>query len=1222
MPHGARQFAWLVSILALVLAFAPPRAVYAADGPLAPTLAVIPSAGAPLTPVTVAGQGYPPGATITFTFSEAPAAPLSVLAAVVAGADGTLPPLQLTIPASAARGGVGVISALWAAPPGAPTQAVGVAGSPFVVTPADRGLTAAPNAAAAGTSTVIDGTGFQPNAPIQGELTDASGAVITAFTGASSTSTGALLPISVAIPLTATSGLAVINAVDGAGNVVGTPLVIVPPPGAGVSPPALILNPSRAVAGETVQFSAAGLPPHAPVTLVLSDADGIKATQTGGAALVTDGSGQVRGTFVIPSTQAVAGDASSPSLTPANGFSLGGNGGTLLEVSLQTATSDAVARAVAPLVVEGPRLEIFPAEGTPSQPFTIIGTGFGASEQVTVTQTDASGVISQLGIAHTSDGGIFSISGQNPTSSAGLAPSASQAAAFTVTATGEPSGLVASARLAVHPAPSVVLTPYVAAPGQTVTVSGAAFLSNSTLTIRAGFNVSGPAGSPVINVATDGNGAFTVPIMIPTTAPLGPATLQIAAPDGATVTVVLTISDQSAAVRVSPLAVTPGQTLTVQGLGFASGEIVDLFLARGAGPTYVRGQQGGFAHQSPLENGPPTALPGSLRTVVADPQGSFAVSYPFTALGTRPQAIGYVLAVRGETSGRLALTAFGITGAASTLPGPSGSPAICRRVANGNLGIGAGESVQYFQTPRPASGGRVQAQAQLLLTNMGDQAATITVAYLVETAQPGSGSPLIHTSSAGGISVRTVTFDLAAHALIDRQVQHDGGDQVVGIIVRAQPASAALDANGCPTASLTAPSAAGVPQVRALVVTTRMVTPAKGGSPLLEGATITNAVGQAGSNSSVSGEDGPATHWYFAEGAVGGAYAEELSFFNPQDEAARIQVHEFSSTGPVGPVHTLTVAPFGQGRFTPRPPTCGTGKTSCVEGLGIAIQSTVPIVSSRVLAWGVPRSARTAAGPSMAGAGYDLSPGTSQPMRQQFVPYASTAHGDHAELALLNPTGCPAPPKKASHASAKTRKGTKTVNTPVCGAQVVISTYTAYGARAALTRVTVGGARRVILPLARVRGGIGVGSGIYALSIQSSTPVAAELAQYVGGGPGDAAGVGAHPGFEELGVAGTTQINGAGPTAQGGLAVRVFNPTSGPMVIRVQGLGSAGPYFGQSYQMAAGASLSVAVPNPAGAARTVAGVSVTCSGPCAGVTLMGAGGSSSSASPRWGAILQ
>ncbi|MGH2410512.1 MAG: hypothetical protein ACRDGS_09110, partial [Chloroflexota bacterium] len=247
------------------MAFAPPRPVVAADGTSAPTLAVVPAAGAPLTPVAVAGQGYPPEATVTFTFSEAPAVPLSVLAAVVAGTDGTLPALQLTIPASATRGGVGLISALWAAPPGAPTQAVGVADSPFVVTPADRGLTATPNAAAAGTSTVIGGTGFQPNAPIQVELTDASGAVITAFTGASSTSTGALLPISVAIPLTATIGLAVINTIDNAGNMAGTPLVILPPAGGGVSPPSLVVSPSRAVAGETVQFTAAGLPPRAPV---------------------------------------------------------------------------------------------------------------------------------------------------------------------------------------------------------------------------------------------------------------------------------------------------------------------------------------------------------------------------------------------------------------------------------------------------------------------------------------------------------------------------------------------------------------------------------------------------------------------------------------------------------------------------------------------------------------------------------------------------------------------------------------------------------------------------------------------------------------------------------------------------------------------------------------------------------------------------------------------
>jgi len=1219
----------LLALVGLVLALLAPRtdgpAGASAAGSGVPTLVVAPAAAAPLTPVTVAGQDYPPGATVTFTFSEAPAAPLTVLAAVVADAAGALPALQLTIPASAAQGGVGLISALWAAPPGAPTQAVGVAGSPFVVTPADRGLTTTPSAAAVGASTVIGGMGFAPNAPIQVDLTDASGGVVTIVTGASSTSTGALLPISVAIPLTATTGLAVINAADNAGNVAGTPLVILPPATGGASMPSLVFNPSRAVTGETVQFSAAGLPPNASVTITLSDGTGIKATQTGGAPLSTDGSGQVHGAFVIPTTQAVAGDSSSLSFTPANGFTLGGNGGTLLEATLQAAPAGvgAAVAAAAPLVIAGPRLEIFPPMGTPSQPFTLIGAGFGANEQITVTQTDASGVISQLGIAHASDSGVFSIAGQDSSLPAALGPTAAQAAAFTITATGEPSGLVAAGRLVVHPAPSIALTPYVAAPGQEVTVSGAAFLPTTTLTVQAAFAGSGAAQGALLNVPTDTSGAFTVPITIPLTMPPGPVTIQVAAPDGAMATAVLTVNDQSAAVRVSPLAATPGQTLTVQGLGFASGEIVDLFLARGAGPAYVRGKEGGFVQQSPLDISPPAALPGSLRTVTADAQGSFAVSYPLTALGARPQSVGYLLAVRGETSSRLALTAFGIAGASSAIPGSPGPPVTCQGSANGGNLLGAGGSVQYFQAPRPGADGRIQAQSQLLLTNTGEQPATITVAYLIEATKKGSGSALIRATAGGGISVRSVTFDLAAHALVTRQVQQDGGDQVVGIIIRAQSTAAALDANGCPITTLSTLSALGAPQVRAVVVTNRVVTPAKGHAPLLEDAAITNAVGQVGSSTGVSGGDGPATHWYFAEGAVGGAYAEELALFNPQDEPATAQVREFSATGLVRGIQTLTLAPFGQGRLTLRPPTCGKGKGSCVVGLGIAIQSTAPIVASRALAWGVPRTARASAGPSLAGVGYDLSPGTSQPTHQQFIPYASTAHGDHAELALLNPTSCPTRPKSSTRTAARGR----TVSAPICGARVVISAYTAYGARVALIRVTVGGDTRMALPLARVRGGIGVGEGVYALSIQASAPVVAELAQYVGGGPGNAAGAGAHLGFDELGATGATQITGAGLTARGGLGVRMYNPTSGPMVMRIQGLGSAGPYFGQSYQVAAGASLSVALPHPSGGAATAAaGVSVTCSGPCVGITLMGGGdtvgGKPPAASPRWGAILQ
>jgi hypothetical protein len=157
------------------------------------------------------------------------------------------------------------------------------------------------------------------------------------------------------------------------------------------------------------------------------------------------------------------------------------------------------------------------------------------------------------------------------------------------------------------------------------------------------------------------------------------------------------------------------------------------------------------------------------------------------------------------------------------------------------------------------------------------------------------------------------------------------------------------------------------------------------------------------------------------------------------------------------------------------------------------------------------------------------------------------------------------------------------------------------------------------VPLARAKGGLGVGSGVYALSIQSSVPVAVELAQYVGGGPGNTLGVGAHSGFEQLGAPGATTLSGAAVDVGGALSVRLFNPTSGIMVMRVQGLGSAGSYFVQSYQVGADASLAITVPAPVGAVAT--GLSISCSGPCVGTVLPG-GAKTSSTSAHWGAILQ
>jgi hypothetical protein len=443
--------------------------------------------------------------------------------------------------------------------------------------------------------------------------------------------------------------------------------------------------------------------------------------------------------------------------------------------------------------------------------------------------------------------------------------------------------------------------------------------------------------------------------------------------------------------------------------------------------------------------------------------------------------------------------------------------------------------------------------------------------------------------------------------------------------VRAQPGNPTLDVNGCPVNPLTANPSVDSPRIHAVLVTNRTRTPLVGHGASKMDTVFTNAVGQVSTGSGTN-LGGPATRWYFASGGAGGAYAEVLSLFNPQQDPAKVQVRALSATGLVGAVQTLTLAPFGLGSVRVRPPTCAKGKTGCAAEVGVVVVSTMQIVAARGLAWGIPKAEQSAAAPWLLGTGIDLSPGAGELRRQQFIPYASTAHGDHAELAILNPTSCPPPVAAKNAKSAKSTKNAKnaapkTTPVPACTASVVVTAYTAFGAKVATTRVTVAGNSRVVVPLARTKGGLGVGSGVYALSVQSSVPVAMELAQYVGGGPGNSSGVGAHPGFEQLGAAGATTLSGAAVDGGGGLAVRLFNPTSGLMVMRVQGLGSAGSYFVQSYQVGADASLAITVPAPSGAGAGATGISISCSGPCVGTTLPG-GAKSSSTSAHWGAILQ
>ncbi|MGH2343687.1 MAG: hypothetical protein ACRDG4_00565, partial [Chloroflexota bacterium] len=948
----------------------PAWALQALDSAGSPTLTAVPDAGRPLTPILLTGRGYPPGATVDFTFNELPGAPPQVLAGAVAGPDGSLPPQQLTIPAGAAQGGVGLISALWAASPNAATQATGAVSIPFAVTPADRGLSVTPGAAGAGTTAVVNGTGFEPNTPVRIQLTDASGTAVSVLSGASSTSTGALLTIGLTIPLTATTGLGVINASDNAGNLAGTPIVILPPVMSGQSIPSLTLTPTRAVAGEVVHFTAGGFPPRALVSLALSDATGNQATQSFGTLPTTDGTGQVQGAFTVPSSQALTGGSGNIGFTPANGFTLGGNGGTLLGVTLQTQPggSSGGVTASAPLVIAGPRLAIFPPVGTPGQSYTVIGTGFGADEQVTVAQTDAAGVITQLGMVQASDGGVFSLFGTYPPLPAGAPGTAG--ATFSIMATGEPSGLVAGAVLSVHAAPSIALTPYVVAPGQPVLVSGAAFPANSTVTMQVALPGLGVGRESILTAVTDGRGAFTLPFTVPLTAPLGPLIVQVSAPSGTAVSGVLTVNDRSASVRASPLAVKLGQSLTVQGQGFASGETIDLFLAQGVAPTYVAAGAGGFDRQAPPLSGQPEALPGTLRTITADALGSFAASYSLTLSGVSLPNSAYLIGVRGETSGRLAVTAFGIAGASSSPIGPSPPASICKGRPSTALGI-AGGSVQYLVTPMAATvtgkGTTTTLRSQLLLVNTGDQPAMITVAYLLDMAGAKGKSALLPASAGTRISVHTVTFEVAAHAVATRDVQADSGTgTVVGIIVRAQAVTQVLDANGCPASPLTPLPAAGTPQIHTVLITNRTRTPLKGhGTPKAD-AIVTNAISQESTGATAGG---PATHWYFAGGGAGGAYAEDLSLFNPQQDPAHVRIRALSAKGLAGTVQTVTLAPFGQGIVRVRPPSCVKGKTDCAAELGVVVQSTMPIVAARGLAWGVPRAEQSTAATWMAGAG-------------------------------------------------------------------------------------------------------------------------------------------------------------------------------------------------------------------------------------------------------------
>jgi hypothetical protein len=1136
----------------------------------------------------VTGGGFPPSTPLIISYAEPRAdatPPVLLLASIVSNSDGSIPPTTVTIPVLASQGSVGLVTIGPAPGEAAPaTQPIGKFSTPFAVTPLFETLTTSSSVMYPGGSLEISGAGFPPHAPIALRGLDAAGSTLVSTGLLTTTATGWLPPVQMSVPNSAAPGAAVIDAYDATGMAAGLPITILPSSQAGAG--SLRVQPVRVSIGSIVQVTATGLQPGEPVALSLVGASGASTSVPGITDLIADASGVLQGSFAVPA---------AANLTEILGPG-GGNVGTLLSVSVRGAQSGVTSSA--PLLVSATRLVTDPAGTLPGQAVTILGFGFAAQEEVTVTLADPSGGISQIGRVAAGGDGSFSLTTVAP---AGGVTASGPPVTFLLTATGETSGLVATCGLGVHNAPALSLQPYVVQPGQTVQLLGTGFTPNATTAITASFTLSAPGGPRIQHflAATDKNGAFAATFAVPSTAQMVPVPVQAADAQGNSATIMLTINTQSPMLRVTPFAAHAGQKLSVQGTGFASGERVDIYLAVPA------------SH--------PVALPGTTLTIQADLRGKFTVAFvlPGNVNGASSFPSGsYLLVASGEASARAAINAFVLSAQTGTpqptaTPTPTGSnpvpgsptPVACVP-AHGNPLTTSAQGVIYLagaSTVQLASGGSaIDSLTDLQVFNDGDSAVTITVAYLISAAS-GSGSP----------TVRTVTFLISPHSIQVRSVNQDAGSgHQVGVIVRVDSVAGPT----CqPAAQPCSPGVCAAVRASLLIYRLRRTDPASGrqAEDVLDASSMSGTTNNAGAN-----EPQPSTSWFFAEGYSGAGFQEYLNLFNPQNAPAHVHLYLVTATGLVGRGITAVLRPLAQKSIdvraayevllTCRPATKGAacGKAPPPTGLAMIVHSDMPVVASRALYWG--------SGVGSDKAGFDVATGSIVAARQLAFAYASTLDRDTAFLSVLNPASC--------HGVA----GTKTCPT----AQVVVRVFTTSGAQIASTRLNVGADSRGNLALNSL-----VDRGIYAVLLQATEPIVAEIAQYVGGSPSSTP---APPGLDLQGTPGSTSLHDSGLVSGAAATwqplVHVYNPSAGHTVVRLSAMSAAGAYFTRTYQIASQATLEVRIPvppassSPSPGSQASIGLSLSCSSPCVGAALEGVRGvvgSGESGLPReaWGESL-
>lgn len=667
-----------------------------------------------------------------------------------------------------------------------------------------------------------------------------------------------------------------------------------------------------------------------------------------------------------------------------------------------------------------------------------------------------------------------------------------------------------------HLAAILQASPVSAAPGQTITLIGAYFAAPNgavTPTVTAVF-VDANGNRTTVGQATPSSagGGFNLPVIVPSTAAVGPAQFFATDTAGNTGTTLFDVRPASTAIAVVPNSAIPGSAVAISGTGFAVNQPIRLTFSQpalasvlssgtvtstnagtfsavvlipgnaSAGTSSLLAQDGDsnaaatqftvVRHGSPMLGvTPTTGMPNQTVTITG---ANFAANEPATVtLSQNGHTLATVASLTTTVSGAFTATTIvptAVVSGAITLSAIDNSlnTAVATLPITGAYNVENGPSTFYFAegyTGQLSTNGRASFTETLSILNANPFTATTVITYLIQDA-----SPVV------------VTRSIPPSTTLREPVNSDiGPDKTVAALV-SSPSQITVE---------------------------RIIRRVGAHGAVLDG------------NSSL-GNASLGTTFYFAEGYTGISFQEYLTVANPGNTAAHVTIYFAPQAGSSEGAPTVRFVVPANSRATRN--VRRDVLTVSNKSVGMIVTSDQPIMAERVLYFGD--------GTGSAKYGSTAKAGIQTLANQYYFAYGSAGgsglaqrKGDQSYVTILNP------------------------DLTTTRATVVAQFYTASGHLLGATSVDVAPRTRQTINANAI---VGNTSSIYATVLTSASPFVAEKPQYFGGDPNS----GAHPGVAPSGTPGGIKsvsfpdlslTSALGEPQQ--QTVFLYNPTANPVTV-------------------------------------------------------------------------